>query len=152
MAHQEACQLFIEQQIEEGLSEGKTPYSIGKDLTGWLERLFEAKIPAKTIEKRAERIRANQNQEFPTNVGSAPNPSSTSEKEGIQEFKSEIKHGGARANAGRPTKNKVTDAFTYIEFARSQVDRIRHDDPERKNAILWLIDYLEALLRKENTK
>jgi hypothetical protein len=27
MAHNEACQLFIEQQIKEGLDEGKTPYS-----------------------------------------------------------------------------------------------------------------------------
>jgi len=66
MAHQEACQVFIEQEIDKGLKAGKTPYSIGKDLTVWLEKLFEAKIPPTTIEKRAERIRAK----IPTNVGS----------------------------------------------------------------------------------
>jgi hypothetical protein len=32
MAHQEACQLFIEQEIKEGLAQGETPYSIGKEL------------------------------------------------------------------------------------------------------------------------
>jgi DNA modification methylase len=54
---QEACQLFIEQEIETGLKQGRTPYSIGKELSTWVEKLFEAKIPPKTIEKRAERIR-----------------------------------------------------------------------------------------------
>lgn len=57
MAHSEACQLYIEQEIEEGLRKGKTPYSIGKELAGWVERLFEAKIPEKTLRKRAERSR-----------------------------------------------------------------------------------------------
>jgi len=32
MAHHEACQLYVEQQIKEGLSEGKSPYAIGKEL------------------------------------------------------------------------------------------------------------------------
>ena len=50
MSHQEACQLYIEQEIEEGLKQGKTPYSIGKE-----EKLFEAKIMARTIESKAYR-------------------------------------------------------------------------------------------------
>lgn len=33
----------------------KPPYSIGKELAVWLERLFQAKIPADTLRKRAER-------------------------------------------------------------------------------------------------
>jgi hypothetical protein len=55
MAHNEACQLFIEQQIKEGLEEGKTPYSIGKELTAMIEKMFEASIPVKTLQSRAWR-------------------------------------------------------------------------------------------------
>jgi hypothetical protein len=36
MANPEACELYIDQQIEEGLEEGKTPYSIGKEMSGWI--------------------------------------------------------------------------------------------------------------------
>ena len=49
MAHQEACQLYIEQEIKEGLAQGKTPYSIGKELTAMIEKMFETSIPPDTI-------------------------------------------------------------------------------------------------------
>lgn len=68
MAHSEACQLFIEQQIKEGLDEGKTPYSIGKDLADMVQRLFEASIPARTIEQKARRI----GRQDATNVANHP--------------------------------------------------------------------------------
>jgi len=57
MAHNEACQLFIEEQIKEGLAEGKKPSTIGKELSAWTKRLWEANIPSKTLAKRAERAR-----------------------------------------------------------------------------------------------
>ena len=56
MAQREACERLIEQEIKEGLAQGKTPYSIGKELSAWVEKLFETNIPAKTLEKRAQRI------------------------------------------------------------------------------------------------
>lgn len=56
---QEACQLYIEQQIETGLEDGKSAYKIGKELTKEIDRLFEAKVKPNTIEKRAQRIRTN---------------------------------------------------------------------------------------------
>lgn len=56
---QEACQLYIEQEIETGLADGKTAYKIGKELTKEIEQLFEAKVNPGTIEKRAQRIRTN---------------------------------------------------------------------------------------------
>jgi hypothetical protein len=31
---------------EQGLPQRKTPYSIGKELAAWVERLFETSIPA----------------------------------------------------------------------------------------------------------
>ena len=55
MANREACELYIEQQIEEALEEGKTPYSIGKEISSMIERIFETKIPARTLEQRARR-------------------------------------------------------------------------------------------------
>jgi len=55
MAHSEACDLFIEQEIEVGLEQGKTPYSIGKEVAKWIEKLFETKIKPETITKRAQR-------------------------------------------------------------------------------------------------
>ena len=56
MAHQEACQVFIEQEIEKGLAEGKTPTVIGKELAVWVEKLFETIIPPEAIRSRARHI------------------------------------------------------------------------------------------------
>ena len=61
---QEACQLYIEQEIEKGLSEGKTAYSLGKEIAVWIEKLFEVKMKPRTIEKRADRIK----EDLATNV------------------------------------------------------------------------------------
>ena len=39
MANREACELYIEQEIDEALKQGKKPYSIGKELAAWIEKL-----------------------------------------------------------------------------------------------------------------
>lgn len=57
-------------QIQEVTSNSKlekawTPYSIGKEFTAMIEKLFEASIPATTIENRAESMKN------PTNVGNS---------------------------------------------------------------------------------
>src|SRR5665648_201024 len=96
MAHQEACQLFIEQEIKDGLAQGKTPYSIGKDLSSWVEKLFETSIPARTIEQKARRV------ETATNVASPPTPTNSPEIQDNQV--AEVKHGGKREGAGPPLK------------------------------------------------
>lgn len=57
MAHQEACQLFIEQEIEEGLKRGKSLYSIGKETAALVEKYFDSKIPDTIIRMRAFRIK-----------------------------------------------------------------------------------------------
>jgi len=103
----EACQLFIEQQIEEGLGEGKTPYSIGKELAVWLERLFDAKVPARTIEQRARRTEGKN----ATNVAPCVTPEPVSEKPDIQEIKS---WGGSRKGAGRPPKFRAVENNTHF--------------------------------------
>ena len=57
MANTKVREMFIEQEIAEGLKEGKTAYAIGKELSTWMEKLFNAKIPARTIEQRVRRIK-----------------------------------------------------------------------------------------------
>lgn len=52
---QEACQLYIEQEIETGLAGGKTKYAIGQEIAGWIEKLFGAKVKPDTIRVRATR-------------------------------------------------------------------------------------------------
>ncbi len=56
---QEACQLYIEQEIEARLELGKTPGKIGKELTKEISTLFESKVKPATIKKRAQRIGTN---------------------------------------------------------------------------------------------
>lgn len=81
MANREACELYIEQEIKDGIEQGKNPYSIGKELSTWVAKLFEVKIPNRTIEQRARRI-INA-----TNVASLD----TSEKKDIIKAAKEIK-------------------------------------------------------------
>jgi hypothetical protein len=76
------------------LGEGKTPYSIGKELATWIEKLFEAKIPAKTLEKRAQRTE----EKLKTNVFSVPSAENPSQ---IQENQDST-HGGQRDWGGGP--------------------------------------------------
>jgi len=60
MAHSEACELYIEQQIKEGLEDGQTPYFIGKHLSEDMDRIFNAKIKPNTLQTRAFRYRKRQ--------------------------------------------------------------------------------------------
>ena len=52
---QEACQLYIEQQIDEGIEEGKTSYKIGKEIKQEIDTLFKTKVNFGTVVKRAQR-------------------------------------------------------------------------------------------------
>lgn len=142
MAHSEACQLFIEEQIKEGLAEGKTPYSIGKELTAMIERLFEASIPAKTLEKRAQRI----DEKIKTNVF---NPSTPENVLTIPD--NQVSHGGKRLGAGAPQKYEkpkpspiqFTNALHIATFVISHLERIMPDDPNRFEALDRVSTWIE---------
>jgi hypothetical protein len=55
MSHKEACQLWIEQEIKEGLAQGKTPYAIGKEISTWIKKLWGDTTKPRTLEQRARR-------------------------------------------------------------------------------------------------
>ena len=141
MAHSEACQLFIEEQIREGLAEGKTPYSIGKELTAMIERLFEASIPAKTIAKRAEREKTK----LATNVANQtikPNNSSIPEKQEFQTVTVKPEPlPSQKAGPGRPPKfvattpsqrpvfNQTNDNIEWARWTWNPVTGCEHGCP-----------------------
>lgn len=153
MAHSEACQLFIEEQIREGLAEGKTPYSIGKELTAMIERLFEASIPTKTLESRAfrekQKITSNEVKQItPENV------LTISEKQNNQVVTERKQEPGP----GRPLKYQpenfetksltFTDAMTIASFVISHLERIRNDDPKRKEAFTKILKWINGRIKQ----
>ena len=155
MANKEVCEVFIEQQIEEGLEAGKKPYQIGKDLSAWVEKLFAAKIPVKTIASRATRANVAKHS---SNEENDVTPESETEKEPNQDIKSETwtkedvkgQHGGKREGAGKPRKTyPVSTAADIVDYCVSQLRRLRSDDPERVVELQRLRDHVTNLLEGE---
>jgi hypothetical protein len=73
MSINEACQLWIEQEIDSGLAAGETPYAIGQLIAREVEKLFEVKIPPETIRSRARRqVRSNDQPSKPTKKQTKP--------------------------------------------------------------------------------
>lgn len=74
MAIAEACQLWIEQRIEEELQDkgetGKSLREIGRELAAEIEKVFEAKVDAGTLFQRARR-------QADTNVSPSENQAAT---------------------------------------------------------------------------
>ena len=132
MAHQEACQLFIEQEIKEGLAEGKTPTVIGKEINVWVEKLFETSIPPETIRSRARFIK-KRGGEITTPPTTPLNPPQIPEKPPNQQ---EDKLGkGKTRGSGRPPKHAAkkpppppepyTDAVYFADIAIGQLEKIK---------------------------
>ena len=114
LAKQQACQLFIEQEIEKGLKEGKSKYAIGHEIAAWIKKLFETDVKPDTIEHRAYRME----RKIGTNVPIDPTQQDQTENEDIQDLP---KHGGPREGAGRPTRKEV----------QSECEKKRKMDRER---------------------
>jgi hypothetical protein len=96
MANREACEVFIDQEIAEGLKQGKKPYTISKELSKWIVKLFEVRIEPNTITRRAERKR---DKDFTTNVVKQSGNADKSRPDKI--WDSGVR-GGKREGAGRP--------------------------------------------------
>lgn len=148
MAHSEACQLFIEEQIKEGLAAGKTPYSIGKELTAMIERLFEASIPQNTLKARAYRMQKGNGANAPkpaTPADHAENPEKRPNQKLI-DAKGRFQK-GAPPGPGRPPKYEkpvepYSCAMQMARIAISQLSRIMEDDPKREEAFQTVIKWI----------
>jgi hypothetical protein len=79
LAKQQACQLFIKQEIEKGKQQGKSSYATAKQMVPWLEKLFGVTIKLDTLKKRAQRIY----QKFCTNVPTGKTIENDYKKNGI---------------------------------------------------------------------
>jgi hypothetical protein len=162
MAHKEACQVYIEQEIQEGLAQGKTPYSIGKDLSAWVEKLFETNIPARTIEQKARRIENATNVAPPLTIY---NHAEITEKQELQEVRPQdhtvnvqactsALDPGAKPGPGRPPKyvkepEPWSCAQQMADLAISHLGRIPQDDPKRQEAFSQVISWIQQSLKKE---
>jgi len=122
MAIQEACQVWIEQRIEEEIENGadatKSARSIGREIAAEIEKIFKAKVSPDAIRMRYSRTAENG-----TNVPQKSQPPETianSTPEIIKDRKPQ--GGGSRKNAGRPPKElfickQCGCEFESIEYA-----------------------------------
>lgn len=150
MAHSEACEIWIEEHIREGLDEGKAPYLIGKELTDMIERIFHTTIPTRTLEQRARRIK----KQDATNVA----PTTTTENySGIQESRREPDGTFKKGVSGNPTGRRGkydapafrSQAEYFAALAIGQLERISLEDDNAQAAfekvINWINDKLNTI-------
>ncbi len=119
MAISEACQLWIEQRVEEELETGKPYRAIGRELAAEIERIFEAKVSPSTITNRA--WRKGRKDKAVSNETPTPTNQDHNEMEKKPEVKRneiKIEHGGKREGAGTRRKcgsrlqNSLTNSGT----------------------------------------
>ncbi len=96
LAKQQTCQLFVEQEIEKGLAEGKSHREIGRELSKEVQKTFLAVIDPHTISVRADRMAREKKAQSATNVavGKPAKPRTKPDtKKRILEVAQEIKKG-----------------------------------------------------------
>ena len=148
MANREACELYIEQEIEEGLKQGKKPYSIGKELAAWIEKLFEVKINPETIRSRARRHKDWSNdQKKSNNVIKTEVYYDPREKQIDSITHPPTDRGGKRDGAGRPQlkyteTHEVSDALFFAAAAIQQLKSIKKEDIKRQEALDKVINWI----------
>jgi len=150
MAISEACQVWIEQRIEEELESipttGNSLRAIGKQLASEVERVFQVKINSDTLRMRAMRFAAK-NQQGGTNVHTQPTPQEYTESGEkpdapviTRDQKGHFTQGTKVAGPGRKPKNqseKATekeDSDALFQMKRWWKKATKKD---RRQFILW---------------
>ena len=157
VAHKEACQVFIEQEIQEGLAQGKTPYSIGKDLSAWVEKLFKTvfrqlrlrKRPSGS-EKKSRQMSGTQRQ-FVIPQKSKKNKSYrglSHRPKWLAPNHQPLTLILERNRPGRDPKypQPPSDAIHSATVAISQLSRIEYGDPKREQAFNKVVDWINSQL------
>ena len=142
MANREACELYIEQEIKSGLESGKKPYSIGKELSVWIEKMFEVHVKPKTLEKKAER----QNQKLTTNVVKKTESDSINTTPVAQQQGSTNWQAINNRKDGEPSKKdrkRESTALGLAEVAIYQLSLIYDDDENRHETFLKVKSWIK---------
>lgn len=167
MAINEACQVWIEQRIQEELDDGddRSIREIGRVIAAEIETMFEAKVSPMTIygKVRRRKIAAD------TNVSQTQSPYAPTVKPGdsgdiVREVDRKVRAGksireaagevagnfGKNTEAVRKAYNRAGDparasqAFNIVGFAITQLERLNREDPKCEEALLKL----ETWIRK----
>lgn len=130
MANPDACQLYIKQEIEDGLAQGKTPGAISRELAAMIERLFETNIPPRTLEQRARRTQNATNVALPVTT---EYPRENLEKQEYQEVSSGSQPGPGRAAKYAPAKaasksvfNRTNDQIEWASWTWNPIVGCKH--------------------------
>ncbi|TEU00627.1 MAG: hypothetical protein E3J23_01980 [Candidatus Stahlbacteria bacterium] len=135
---QEACQVYIEQEIDVKLEEGMTPSEIGKELTKEVNILFKSAVKPATIKKRAQRTKSKAKT---TDVGTfVP----TSKETSIEDKESPV----SQVTQTSPTLKK---RYT-LRLSPELVKEIEEYESKYnlKQAVVF-VELLEFGLKKQNT-
>ena len=142
MANREACELYIEQEIKDLLSQGKKPHFIGKELSQWTKKMFEVTINPKTIASRAYR-----HPDFPSNEGNKIKNSPQAKhgspqrgevfiaaEENLPQTEPDLPESNEQFRTSFTGKNEWYTPTKYIESARKVMGTINIDPASSKAA------------------
>ena len=142
MANREACELYIEQEIKSGLESGKKPYSIGKELSVWIEKMFEVHVKPNTLTRKAQRqVKKNS-----TNVLTKTESDSEDTIPGAQQQGSTNWQAINNRKDGEPSKKdrkRESTALGLAEVAIYQLSLIYDDDENRHEAFLKVKSWIK---------
>jgi len=129
LAKQQACQLFIEQEIEKGLKDGKTKYAIGHEIAAWIKKLFEADVKPNTIEVRAGRME----KALLTNVSMESTPQLSDQLPPPEEKEPSLEESlGEEVDDGRPIKHDSENLWRLKDTWK------RSTKTDRKAFLRWI--------------
>lgn len=117
MANSEACELYIEQELKEGLKEGKNPHQIGQELSAWIAKLFQVHIPERTLEQRARRVNKREKIQRPREKKASAVAKESKEA-------SKDNRGGRREGAGRPVDESLAGEKKCMAIFSNALDQI----------------------------
>ena len=119
MAHKtdQACSLYIEQEIQAGLKDGKTPGKVAKEVKAAILKLFQADLAESGLKSRAQKAQKK--------IGpKSPNLKKSTVKSEASKKPVEP-HGGARKGSGRKAKIDIPDLVEPTDMQLDEVDMLK---------------------------